>query len=203
MIKTFAAGASRLASLFAPLCLVLSLSTAAAADAPAWNLDSLMQSLAKVGMGRADFVETRTIAMLDKPVESSGQLFYVAPDKLEKRTVKPRPEELIIEGNTLTIERGGRTMTMAVDSAPELAGFVDSIRGTLAGDRKALERSFALSLDGSPERWTLLLKPRNERMARAVSAIRIAGSRDDVRRIDIEQADGDRSVMTIRRIAAQ
>jgi outer membrane lipoprotein-sorting protein len=184
------------------LTLLAALCPAWAADAP-WNIDSLMQSLAKVGMGRADFVETKTIAMLDKPVQSSGQLFYVAPDKLQKRTVKPKPEDMIIEGNTLTIDRNGRTMTMSVDSAPELAGFVDSIRGTLAGDRKALERSFALTLEGPPERWVLLLKPRNERMAQAVSAIRISGSRDDVKRIEIEQADGDRSVMTIRRVAAQ
>jgi outer membrane lipoprotein-sorting protein len=199
MMKRFA---SNLTRLLAPLCLLAAMSGAIAADA-SWNIDSLMASLSKVGMGRADFVETRTLAMLDKPVESSGQLFYVAPDKLQKRTVKPRPEDMIIEGNTLTIDRGGRTMTMSVDSAPELAGFVDSIRGTLAGDRKALERSFALTLEGPPERWVLELKPRNERMARAVSEIRIFGSRDDVKRIETRQADGDRSVMTIRRIAAQ
>lgn len=184
------------------LLLLAAMNSAGAAEA-SWNIDSLMAALGRVGMGRADFTETKTIAMLDKPVESSGQLFYVAPDKLQKRTVRPKPEELIIEGNTLTIERGGRTMTMAVDSAPELAGFVDSIRGTLAGDRRALERSFALTLEGPPERWMLELKPRNERMARAVSDIRIFGSRDDVRRIETRQADGDRSVMTIRRLSAQ
>ncbi|MBK4736697.1 LolA-related protein [Noviherbaspirillum pedocola] len=194
--------ASHLVRALSALLLLTVVNVAVAAEA-AWNIDSLMAALGRVGMGRADFTETKTIAMLDKPVESSGQLFYVAPDKLQKRTVKPKPEELIIEGNTLTIDRAGRTMTMAVDSAPELAGFVDSIRGTLAGDRKALERSFALTLEGPPERWVLELKPRNERMARAVSDIRIYGSRDDVKRIETRQADGDRSVMTIRRVSAQ
>lgn len=194
--------ASNLVRALSVLLLLMAMNTAVAAEA-SWNIDSLMAALAKVGMGRAEFTETKTIAMLDKPVESSGQLFYVAPDKLQKRTVKPKPEELIIEGNTLTIDRAGRTMTMAVDSAPELAGFVDSIRGTLAGDRRALERSFALTLEGPPERWVLELKPRNERMARAVSEIRIFGNRDDVKRIETRQADGDRSVMTIRRLSAQ
>jgi hypothetical protein len=168
-----------------------------------WDIDRLMQSLARVGMGRADFVETRYLAMLERPLESSGQLFFVAPDKLQKRTLKPKPEDLIIEGNTLTIERGSQTITMQVDSAPELAGFVDSIRGTLAGDRKALERSFALKLEGPAERWVLNLKPINPRLAQAVRAIRISGSRDDVRSVEIQQADGDRSLMTIRRVAAQ
>ena len=188
--------------------LVLALLTASlghaghAADAP-WDIERLMQALARVQVGRADFVETRTIAMLEKPLVSSGQLFYVAPDKLEKRTLKPRPESMIIEGNTLVIERGRQNMTMQVDSAPELAGFVNSIRGTLAGDRRALERSFALSLEGPPQRWLLTLKPLDQRMAAAVASIRIAGVQDDVRSVEILQADGDRSVMTISRISAQ
>jgi outer membrane lipoprotein-sorting protein len=185
--------------------LVLALFTASlahAADAP-WDIERLMQALARVQVGRADFVETKTIAMLDKPVVSSGQLFYVAPDKLEKRTLKPRPESMIIEGNTLVIERGRQNITMQVDSAPELAGFVNSIRGTLAGDRRALERSFALSLEGPPQRWLLTLKPLDQRMAAAVASIRIAGVQDDVRSVEILQADGDRSVMTISRTSAQ
>ena len=173
-----------------------------AADAP-WDIERLMQALASVGVGRADFVETRTIAMLDKPLVSSGQLFYVAPDKLEKRTLKPRPESMIIEGNTLVIERGRQNMTLQVDSAPELAGFVNSLRGTLAGDRRALERSFALSLEGPPQRWLLTLKPLDARMAAAVTSIRISGVRDDVKSIEILQADGDRSVMAISRTSAQ
>jgi outer membrane lipoprotein-sorting protein len=181
---------------------VLLAGPAHAADAR-WDIGQLMQALSRVSVGRADFVETKYIAMLDKPVVSSGQLFYVAPDKLEKRTLKPRPESMIIEGNTLVIERGRQNMTLQVDSAPELAGFVNSIRGTLAGDRKALERSFALSLEGPPQRWLLTLKPLDVRMAAAVASIRIAGVLDDVKSVEILQADGDRSVMTISRTSAQ
>lgn len=187
-------------SFFALLALMTGL--AQAADAP-WDIERLMQSLARVNVGRADFVETKYIAMLERPVVSSGQLFYVAPDKLEKRTQKPRPESMIIEGGTLVIERGSQNMTLQVESAPELAGFVNSIRGTLAGDRKALERSFALTLEGPPQRWLLTLKPLDRRMAAAVASIRISGALDDVRSVEILQADGDRSVMTISRTSVQ
>lgn len=187
---------------FFVLLALLMAGLAQAADAP-WTIERLMQSLARVNVGRADFVETKYIAMLERPVVSSGQLFYVAPDKLEKRTEKPRPESMIIEGNTLVVERGSQNMTLQVESAPELAGFVNSIRGTLAGDRKALERSFALALEGPQQRWLLTLTPLDRRMAAAVTAIRISGVQDDVRSVEILQADGDRSVMTISRTSAQ
>jgi len=49
-----------------------------------------MQLLAQSRSAHASFVETKSIAMLDKPVISSGELFYTAPDHLEKRTLNPR-----------------------------------------------------------------------------------------------------------------
>ena len=60
-----------------------------------WDIDQLMRGLAQTRSDHASFVEKKSIAMLDKPVESSGELFYTAPDHLEKRTIKPKPESMI------------------------------------------------------------------------------------------------------------
>jgi hypothetical protein len=83
---------------------------------------------------------------------------------------------------------------------PELAAFIDSIRGTLAGDRKALERNYRLTLDGTAERWTLQLLPLDEKMQTVVKRIRIAGMGNAVRSIEITQTDGDSSLMRIEKL---
>ena len=166
-----------------------------------WDIDQLMRSLAQTHSSHARFVEKKTIAMLDQPVESSGELFYSAPDYLEKRTLKPKPESMILDHGTLVIERGRQKHQLQLQDYPELAAFIDSIRGTLAGDRKALERNYRLSLDGSAERWTLQLLPTDEKMQSVVKRIRIAGVRDTVRSIEITQSDGDSSLMLIEKLA--
>lgn len=168
-----------------------------------WDIDQLMRALAQVRSDHARFVEKKFIAMLDKPVESSGELFYTAPDYLEKRTLRPKPETLILDHGTLVIERGRQRNALQLQEYPELAAFIDSIRGTLAGDRKALERNFQLSLDGSSERWTLQLLPVDENIQAVVKRIRIAGVRDAMRSIEITQADGDSSLMLIEKLAAR
>lgn len=167
-----------------------------------WNIDQLMRSLALAKPGRASFVEKNYIAMLDRPIESSGELSYSAPDRLEKRTAKPKPETMVVEGDVLVLERASRKHTVQLQEYPELGGFIDSIRGTLAGDRKALERSFRLKLEGPAEGWTLTLLPTEAKMATIVHLIRIGGMRDNVRSIEVIQTDGDRSLMTIERIRA-
>jgi hypothetical protein len=168
-----------------------------------WDIDQLMQALSKTTAGRATFTEKKFISYLDRPVESSGELLYTAPDRLEKRTLKPRPENMLVEGSTLTLERGKQKHSLQMQDYPELAGFIDSIRGTLAGDRKALERLFRLKLDGPAERWNLTLLPTDAKMATSLHLVKISGNRDNVRTIEIIQTDGDRSVMTIDRILAR
>ena len=166
-----------------------------------WDIDQLMRGLAQIRSDHSSFVEKKSIAILDKPVESSGELFYTAPDYLEKRTIKPKPESMILDRGNLVIERGRQKHSMQLQDYPELAAFIDSIRGTLAGDRKALERSYRLSLDGTVEHWTLQLLPVDEKMQAVVKRIRVAGVRDAVRSIEITQADGDSSLMLIEKLA--
>ncbi len=179
------------------LALMLASVISHAAD---WDIDQLMRSLAQIRSDHAGFVEKKYIAMLDQPVESSGELFYTAPDYLEKRTIRPKPESMILDHGTLLIERGRQKHTLQLQDSPELAAFIDSIRGTLAGERKALERNYRLSLDGTAEHWTLQLLPLDEKMQAVVRRIRIAGVRAAVRSIEITQADGDRSLMRIEKL---
>ena len=167
----------------------------------AWDLQQLMDALAQNKSGRASFVEKKSIAILDKPVESSGELLYTAPDHLEKRTLKPKPESMVVNGGELLIERGRQKHRLQLQAYPELAAFIDSIRGTLAGDRQALERNYRLSLEGSAERWALQLLPLDEKMQAVIQRIRINGVRDQVRSIEITQADGDSSLMAIEKLA--
>lgn len=187
-----------LGRMLAALTLMLAAVISHAAE---WDIDRLMHGLAQIHSDHSSFVEQKSIAMLDKPVESSGELFYTAPDHLEKRTIKPKPESMILDHDTLVIARGRQKQRLPLQDYPELAAFIESIRGTLAGDRKALERNYRLSLDGTAEHWTLQLLPVDEKMQAVVKRIRIAGVRDSLRSIEITQADGDRSLMLIEKVA--
>lgn len=162
-----------------------------------WQLSELMQLLAQTKSGQARFVERKYIAMLDKPVESSGELFFSAPDRMEMRTLKPKKQAMLLDGNRLTLEQEGRQKTVSLQSYPEVAAFVEGIRGTLAGDRQALEKVYKVHLIGNPARWQLMLVPREPSMSRIISGIRIGGSQGEVLSVAYDHADGDRSEMQI------
>ncbi|MBE2972868.1 outer membrane lipoprotein carrier protein LolA [Burkholderia cepacia] len=178
--------------------MALAAAPARVADAaPAWTLDRLMSTLAQHKSGRATFTETKYLSIATQPVESSGELVFVAPDHLEKHTLSPKPEHLVVDGDMLTVERNNRKYTLALARYPELGAFIDSIRATLAGNRFALEQVYQVALAGRGDDWTLTLTPLDSRMLKVVSTITLDGTRDLLRSVAIRQADGDRSVMRL------
>lgn len=179
-------------------CTLLLALLSAAAWAQYEDLDELMHLLARRQHGHVDFVEQHFLALLKRPVESSGELIYDAPDRLEKRTLEPRPESLVLAGDVLTIRRGQHSRQLDLKAYPEIEPFVESIRATLAGDRSTLERVFRVEFFGTLTRWALVLVPREGKMAKTISQIRIDGARDSLSTVEIREADGDRSLMTLR-----
>lgn len=181
----------------------LLLQCAFAAPAKAdWTLQRLLEGFARTREARASFVERKRIAVLDRPLVSSGELRFLAPDRLEKRTLRPKPERLRVEGDRLSLERGERSLELDLRSYPEVAAFVESMRGTLAGDLNALERFYALRLEGEPAAWALTLTPRSSAMAALVARVRIAGRHAEISVIEIEQANGDSTLMSVERLPA-
>lgn len=169
-----------------------------AAPADVGNLDQVMGLLAMRQHGRVEFIEQQFLAVLKHPIESSGELRYDAPDRLEKRTLKPRAETLVLSGGVLTVERAHGKRVMDLLAYPQVLPFVESIRATLAGDRRALERWFHLEFSGSVSRWTLTLVPLESKVKQSVSQVRIDGAADELLKVEIRQPDGDRSLMTLR-----
>lgn len=182
-----------------------STASAASATAPgpsAWTLDRLMSTLAQNRSGHATFVETKYLAIASRPLESSGELVFVAPDHLEKRTVSPKPENLVVDGDRVSVERNGHRFTLALEQYPEVAAFIESIRATLAGNRYALEQLYRVAIAGHGEDWTLTLTPLDARMQKVIATITLDGTGEQLRTVTIRQADGDHSVMRLQDVSA-
>jgi len=179
------------------LALVAFASLALCGAAADGDLQRVMHLLGAQRHRQARFVERQYLAVLDRPLESRGELIYDAPDRLEQRTLQPRRENMIVAGEQLIVDHGGRRRVLDLRAYPQIAPFIDSVRDTLAGNCPALARSFAIDFRGDVRSWTLLLTPKAAAPARAVSQIRIDGAGGDLLRVEIRRPDGDHSSMRI------
>lgn len=189
-------------SLLMLLCLISAIAHAeveSSTTSNAWGLSQLMQSLAQVKSSQAKFVERKFLSVLNRPLESSGTLSFQAPGHLEKHTLAPRIESLVLDQGVLTIDNRARNIkrTLVLQEYPAVWAFVESIRSTLAGDLPTLSRFYEIKLEGSAAKWRMQLLPTERRTREMVREIVIAGRGDHVISIEMRESNGDHSRMMV------
>ena len=177
--------------------LVASAQFAQFAQADTWGLIQLMSSFAEIRESRARFTEEKQLSMLTEPLRLSGTLRYVRPNQLEKSVTLPHSESLRVDGDRIEWQREKRTRVLSLRSQPQIWALVDSIRATLAGDLPRLELHYVVKFEGEKNQWKILLTPRDPSLAKFIELIRLDGKSNHLRRVEIVEANNDRSVLLI------
>lgn len=169
------------------------------AEASSLDIRQLMQDLAQVKEAKGKFVERKFLSVLKRPLESSGTLLFQAPGHLEKHTLTPKIESLVLDQGALTIDIKARNIkrTLVLQEYPALWAFVESVRSTLAGDLPTLERFYTIELKGDAAHWKMRLLPIEPRTRDVLSEIRISGRGNWVDSIDTFEVNGDRALMEV------
>lgn len=167
--------------------------------ASSWDVQQLMQGLAQAKEAKGKFIEKKFLSVLNQPLESSGTLLFKAPGHLEKHTLAPKVESLVLDQGVLTIDSKARNIkrTLVLQEYPAIWAFVESIRSTLAGDLPTLERFYKIELEGGPTHWQMLLLPIEPKTREVMREIRISGRGSWVERIEAFEPNGDHSLMEV------
>jgi len=173
-------------------------SFARAASNEGVELSQIMRTLSKVETAGGRFVEHKYLSILSEPLILRGRVLYRAPDYVEKEYDEPNGERYEVRGHQLTIDLpDGRRRVMSIDEHPVLRAFVESYRGTLAGDVDSLKTYFDLELSGTMDAWRLLLLPKLPELTEYLTAVVMLGRGDSIYEVHTREAGGDHSVMTL------
>ena len=164
-----------------------------------WNVEQLIENLAKNRQAEVRFEETAFSNLLTQPLKTQGILRFTPPTVLEKHITAPHDERYLVDGDTVLFESKtkGTNRTLSLQDYPALQAFVEAFRSTLANDVVTLKRFYSVTLQGAPRRWVLILRPLDKATQELVESIRFSGEGEQVRAIEIRAPDGDRSVMVI------
>lgn len=166
--------------------------------APGFTLSGLMRVLASVRTASASFTETKSLPLVTIGLQSRGTLAYMAPDYLRKTTTEPVPQQFVLRNGIARLTMSGRTKRFALDQAPQLAGLVEGVRATLAGDLPVLQHYYTLSLSGGARHWQLLLRPKAAALSKIMAWMSITGDGDKITEVDSADATGGEARMRVR-----
>ena len=158
--------------------------------------DWVLARLARPAPMRTGFVELRGSPLLKKPLRIEGEYQRPRADTLVRDVRKPYAETTTIvsgkSGGQVSIARAGKApRTFALSRAPELGGLQASFGALLSGDRPLLEQHYRVVADGTRERWTMTLTPRQAALAAKLRVIVLHGRGAELRCIETLPVKGD------------
>ncbi len=171
-----------------------------------WKIEALMEAFSQVEHAKLDFVETKKSIFLITDTVLKGVMEYRAPDYIEKQTRTPFNERVVIDGDSMTIEKTpsmGKqedvviVQTYSVESHPVLKAAIESIRAMLAGNYEVLSDNYSIELKGQKQAWELTLKPKADDILQHIEAINLSGSDVRIRKVVTIRPDGDEATLEL------
>jgi Outer membrane lipoprotein carrier protein LolA-like len=168
----------------------------------ALDTEGLLRRLARPAPATTPFVEVRFSKLLDQPIVVKGQLEYHEDGTLVRAVSVPFRERTEIRGETVTVERVGRSQRrFSLKRAPELRSMLGGFAAVLGGGQDTLERDFTLALADEEDQWKLALTPKSASVGKYVRDIVIEGHASEPRCIIVTQPDTQSSVMLVGKAA--
>ena len=166
-----------------------------------WAFDTaeLAQMLQQPQNVQGAFAQQRYLKSLNQPMNTSGRFVLLPKKGLLWQMQKPFDNRLRVRADGI-MQWNGKSWVAANPS--KMNGQSQQIRlflDLLGGNTQGLEKQFDLQLSGSQQKWTLRLNPKTALMKQIFNHIEISGD-SVVRRIELNEKQGDRTVMQFNQV---
>ena len=156
-----------------------------------------MVQFSLIKSSEAVYEERKRIVFLDSEISQKGRLAYIAPNHVIRELLSPVKEKFEANDDLLTVDRKNKRQQISLKSAPAIAAFIESFRGTLSGNLELLRRYYTVGYSGTLESWKLLLVPTQKEMKRHVSKVVIQGKSTDIGVVEVHEQNGDWSRLVL------
>jgi len=141
---------------------------------------------------RCAFREDKHIALLARPLQSTGVIYFDRDRGIVRATRTPHVEKAVLTRTALRITSGDHTEDIPLDKSKDLQAFALVFPTLLRGDRAAIERSFDIALYGRADGWwALAFTPRSDSLRALVRRVVVFGRAGELAALQVAEASGD------------
>jgi len=138
------------------------------------------------------FSEEKRVALLARPLRSTGTIHFERTRGIARTTLTPRLQHVVLTATSLRIRKDQRTEEIPLDKSKDLKAFALIFPTLLRGNRTELERAFEIGLYGSDSGWwALAFTPKTESLRGLVRSVVLFGRKSEVVSIQVTEVSGD------------
>ena len=181
------------------------LSTTTLSAAESSVLDQISEKISQYPVIRAEFIQTKQMQALKRPLITTGQFTYAQNDGVLWQIIQPYHISYVLgEDKIVEIDANGLRKERGLREVAGLAQVGRVFRAVLGANASALHSYFDITVPVNSEqsdagKWQLILKPKQQQISKSLSMITLSGSQF-VETIVITEASGDRTTLRFKNI---
>ncbi len=149
-------------------------------------------ALLKLDRFACKFTEEKHVALLARPLKSTGTIYFERDKGLARTTLTPKLAQVVLTPTTLRIRKDTRTEDIPLEKSKDLKAFALIFPTLLRGERVELEKAFDLVLEGDAKStWALTFTPKAASLGKLVKTVVVRGSTNQVVSLRVLEASGD------------
>lgn len=184
--------------------LLLSLhSFAASATDSEQSLDKVRAHILKYKEVSGNFKQVRNLKDLKLNLESEGDFRFKLPFDLDWKQKKPFVMDLLMTPDKIVQKNAdGSEQVITKAQQPVIFTFSASFLGIFAGDKSAIEKTFAHQVTLKGNKWTMNLEPKDDLLKKAISKVQIRGA-EFVETVEVTEKSGNTTHIQFSKVKGQ
>ena len=156
----------------------------------------------KLSSMQCDFVQTKTVKMLNEKLVSKGRMYYQQPNKLRWEYVTPYTYTFVFNGQKVSLKKNNRSDVIDVNQNKmfrEIATIMmNSVMGKCLTDRK----SFKTIIRDTSAEWIATLVPQSKELKNMFTSIVLHFNKEKavVVKVEMLEKNGDTTVIALNNI---
>jgi len=165
-------------------------------------ISQISSATSKLTSMQCDFVQTKTVKMLNEKLVSKGRMYYQQPNRLRWEYMTPYTYTFVFNGQKVSLKKNNRNDVIDVNRNKmfkEIASIMmNSVIGTSLTDRK----SFKTTVKDTPAEWVATLVPQSKELKQMFTSIVLHFNKEKsvVVKVEMFEKNGDTTVIALNNI---
>ena len=149
-----------------------------------------------------DFVQTKTVRMLNSKLISRGKMYYQQTGKLRWQYLSPYQYTFVLNGNQVKLKSQGRNDVINVEQNKMFKEITLIMMNSVLGKCVDSSRDFKVALSGSGNNWKALMTPQSKTMKQMFQSISVVFNyqRGTVSAVQLVEKNGDKTVIVLKNV---
>ncbi len=151
---------------------------------------------------QCDFVQTKTIKMLNDKMVSKGKMYYQQSDKLRWEYTSPYTYTFVLNGSKVLISKGKRNDVINVEQSKFFKEIARIMMNSVVGKCLTDAKDFKTSIQTTSTEYIATLLPQQKQMKQMFQKIILHFNRQKsvVTTVELVEKNGDRTVIELKNI---